>query len=152
MLKGLAILFVLTPALALAQGGRGGGGGMDMPVGNFGPVNKLDRISDMLKLTKDQKKSMKQTFDDAQKEAAPLNDQLTKARLALGEAVASGKSKEETDKAVQAEAQLETQMMALELKAFAKVVGGLEPDQQQRAPGLFAMMRGMFSSKNWNSD
>ena len=58
--------------------------------GQLGPVNKLDRINDMLKLSKDQRKELKQTFDEAQKEAAPLHEQILKARMALGEALACG--------------------------------------------------------------
>ena len=123
-----------------------------VPTGSFGPVNKLDRISDLLKLSKDQKKDLKQIFDEAQKEAAPVHEELMKARLEVGDAVASGKPQDEVSKTVSAEAALETQMTIIELKAFAKFAAALEPDQQQRASGLFQMMRGMFSSKNWNSD
>ena len=131
-------------------GGRGGGGGM-VPAGSFGPINKLDRITDMLKLSKDQKKDLKQIFDEAQKEAVPVHEQITKARVAVGEAVVAGKQ-EDVAKAVDDEAKLEAQMTVLELKAFSKFAMTLEPEQQQRASGLFQMMRGMFSSKNWNSD
>ena len=143
--------------MVFAQGGRGGGGGgrgggMDIPTGSFGPVNKLDRINDMLKLSKDQRKELKQTFDEAQKEAAPLHEQILKARMALGEAVAAGKGQDEVTKAVNEEAALETQMTMIELRAFSKFASSLEPDQQQRAGMLFQMMRGMFSGKNWNSD
>ena len=94
---------------------------------------------------------MKQTFDEAQKEATPLHDQMVKARLAVGEAVVGGKA-EEITKTSEAEGALETQMMMIELKAFAKVTTALDPEQQQRAAGLFVMMRGLFNNKNWNSD
>jgi uncharacterized membrane protein len=106
----------------------------------------------MLKLTKDQKKDLKQIFDEAQKEAAPIHEQMNKARLAVGEAVTTGKAPEELQKAAESEGALETQMTLLEMKAFAKFALELEPDQQQRAPQLFQMMRGLFSNKNWNSD
>jgi hypothetical protein len=43
-------------------------------------------------------------------------------------------------------------MAEIELKAFAKVFQGLDQDQQARSAILFAMMKGMFSGKNWNSD
>jgi hypothetical protein len=149
---------MFASALALAQrgggggGGRGGGGGGDMiPQGSFGPVNKLDRITDMFKLDKDQKKELKQTFDDAQKEAAPLHEQLTKARVAVGEAVVAGKP-EEIAKTTEAAGALETQMTMIELKAFVKVTSNFDADQKQKAGGLFGMMHGMFSGKNWNSD
>ena len=122
-----------------------------IPSGSFGPVNKLDRITDMLKLTKDQRKDLKQIFDDAQKEATPVHDQMSKARGVIGEAVVAAKP-EEVTKAVDAEAALESQMTMIELKAFVQFAGMLDTDQQQRAPALFMMMRGMFSNKNWNAD
>jgi hypothetical protein len=145
---------LLVSAIAFAQrGARGGGGGnTDMPNIGFGGASKLDRIGEMLALNKDQKKDLKQTFDDAQKQAAPLHDQMNKARAAIAEAVASGKGQEEIGKAVNAEAALEAQMTSIELKAFAKVAQGLDEDQQKKAAGLYMMMRGMFSGKNWNSE
>jgi Spy/CpxP family protein refolding chaperone len=158
MLRRIFFIGLLGSALALAQGGRGGGGGSRgggtdvAPQGSFGPVNKTDRITEILKLTKDQKKQLKQIFDEAQKAATPLSAEIAKARGAIGEAIASGKSQDEISKAVGDEAALESGMAALELKAFAKFALGLEPDQQQRAGYLFQMMRGMFSGKNWNSE
>jgi len=118
----------------------------------FATVSKLDRIEAMLKLDKDQKKMLKQTFDDAQKEATPVHEQINKARLAIGEAVSAGKSQEEVAKAVSAEAALQVQMATIELNAFAKVVQGLDEEQQKKASPVFAMMRGLFSNKNWNAD
>jgi Spy/CpxP family protein refolding chaperone len=157
MLRRILVVGLLGSALMFAQrggggggGGRGGGGGM-IPQGSFGPVNKLDRIADMFKLTKDQKKELKQTFDEAQKEAAPLHEQLSKARLAVGEAVVAGKP-EEITKNTEAAGGLETQMTMIELKAFVKATTDLDPEQKQKAGGLFLMMHGLFSGKNWNSD
>jgi hypothetical protein len=110
-------------------------------------------VSDALKLTKDQKKDIKATMDDAQKDAAPVHDLILKGRLAIAEAVAAGKPQEEIDKAVRAEAELDTQMASIELHAFAKAVSFLEVDQKQRGvPMLFAMVRGAFNGKNWNTD
>jgi len=87
-----------------------------------GSTTRLDRLTDTLKLNKDQKKDIKATLDDAQKEATPLHEQMNKSRLAIAEAVAAGKPKEEIEKAVMAEAEMETQMTALELNAFAKAL------------------------------
>jgi len=147
---------LLAATLIFAQGrksGGGGGRGGDMsPQGNFGPTSRLDRIADNLKLSKDQKKDLKAAFDEAQKEAAPVNEQMLKARLAIGEAVAAGKSTDEVAKACDAEGQLESQMAVIEIRAFAKAVEGFDNDQKQRAGMLFQMMRGLFANKNWNSE
>jgi hypothetical protein len=157
MRRRILISGLFGAGLLLAQGGRGGGGGGRggggnmVPAGSFGPVNKLDRISDLLKLTKDQKKDLKQIFDDAQKEATPVHEQIKEARAAVGDAVIAGKQGD-IAKAVDSEAALETQMAMIELKAFTKFALGLETDQQQRAGQVFVMMRGMFNGKNWNSD
>jgi uncharacterized membrane protein len=155
MLQRILIVGLLGSTLLLAQkggggGGRGGGGNM-VPAGSFGPVNKLDRITEILKLSKDQRKDLKQIFDDAQKEATPVHEQIKEARAAVGDAVIAGKQ-EEIAKAVSGEAALETQMTMIELKAFTKFAGGLETEQQQRASQLYVMMRGMFNGKNWNSE
>jgi hypothetical protein len=92
-------------------------------------------------------------MDEAQKEAVPIHEQMNKSRLAIAEAIAAGKSKEEVDKAIQGEAELDTQMTSLELHTFAKVVSYLEVDQKkQGVPMVFAMVRGAFLGKNWNSD
>ena len=88
-----------------------GGGGGGMPSGGFGPATRLDRMSEALKLSKDQKKDVKAAMDDAQKEATPIHEQMTKSQLAIAEAIAAGKSKEEVDKAIHSEADLETQMV-----------------------------------------
>ena len=110
-------------------------------------------MSDALKLTKEQKKDVKEVMDEAQKEASPIHEQITKSHLAIGEAIAAGKAQEEIDKAVRSEAELETQLASIELHAFAKVVASLEVDQKQRGvPMVFAMVRGAFNGKNWNSD
>jgi Spy/CpxP family protein refolding chaperone len=156
MIGRILLVGVLASAAAFAQRGGGGGGrnggGMNMPNVGFGPTNKFDRISEMLKLDKDQKKALKETFDGAQKEAAPVHEQIQKARLAVGEAVAEGKGQDEINKAASAEGLLESQMTAIEMRAFAKFVAVLEPEQQQRAQGVYAMMAGIFSGKNWNSN
>jgi len=159
MLAKVLALGMIVCALVVAQrggggGGKGGGGG-NMGAASFGgSTTRLDRLTDTLKLNKDQKKDIKATLDDAQKEATPLHEQMNKSRLAIAEAVAAGKPKEEIEKAVMAEAEMETQMTALELNAFAKALKFLE-DDQKKAGGtmiLFTMVKGAFLGKNWNSD
>src|SRR5262249_18503997 len=106
MARRLLVVGLMITAAAFAQrGGRGGGGGGgNAPNIGFGAKSKFDSISEMLALNKDQKKDFKQTFDDAQKEAAPVHDQMSKARAAIAEAVAAGKSQDEIGRAVNAEA------------------------------------------------
>jgi hypothetical protein len=142
-------LFVST--LVFAQ--RGGGGGRSrnddsMQGMRFNSVTPLDRVSEMLKLTKDQKKDFKAAMDEGQKEATPVQEQIVKSRQSIADAVAGGKNTEEL---VKAEGVLEAQMTEIELRTFAKVTESLEADQKQHAGGLFAMMHGIFSRKNWNS-
>ena len=156
MLSRILLAGLLASTLVFAQrgggGGRGGGGDI-APRMAFGGGTRLDRLTEALKLSKDQKKDVKAAMDEAQKEATPIQDQMNKSRLAIAEAIVAGKSKEEVDKAVLGEAELETQMTSLELHAFAKVVSSLEVDQKQRGiPIVFAMVKGAFLGKNWNSE
>ena len=131
-------------------GGKGGGKGPDIPMGSF-TQSKIDRWATALNLNKDQKKDLKQVFDDAQKEAMPLHDQLAKARAAVGEAVTGGKSPDDVAKACAAVAQLDAQMTDVELKAMVKAVGILPDESKQRgAQMLFQSTRGLFAGKNWN--
>ena len=155
MLSRILLAGLLASTLVFAQrgGGRGSGGGMGMGGGGFGPSTRLERLSEALKLSKEQKKDVKAAMDDAQKEATPIHEQMTKSHLAIAEAIAAGKGKEEVDKAIHTEADLETQMVSIELHTFAKVVAFLEGDQRQRGvPIVFAMVHGAFNGKNWNSD
>ena len=122
------------------------GGGFAMSA-----ASKFDTISEMLKLNKDQKKAFRTTFDDSQKEAAPIREQIAKARLAVGEAVQAGKNEEEIKKLTVSLGALEAQMAEIELKAFSQVYKGLEKEQLPGTRGLFPMMKGMFSGKNWNA-
>jgi len=155
MLRRILIGVMLLSAVGFAQrgGGRGGGGGGDfggmMPGGGSTP--RIDRMTMMLTLTKDQKKDIKSLMDEHQKEAAPVRDQITKSRLAIGEVLQAGKTGPELDNAIKANAALEAQMAAIEAKAFAKLYMSLEKEQQSKTTPVFAMMKGIFSGKNWNN-
>ena len=153
----LLLTGILAVTLAPAQRGGGGrgGGSRDSGMGGGGfpmsVASKFDTIATMLKLDKDQKKALKTTFDDSQKEAAPIRDQMAKARLVIGEAVQAGKSEEEIKTLTSSLGTLEAQMAEIELKAFAQVYKSLEKEQIAGTRGLFPMMKGMFSGKNWNA-
>ncbi|MCU1238133.1 MAG: hypothetical protein JWP63_6100 [Candidatus Solibacter sp.] len=152
MLRQLLLAGLLASTLAFAQRGGGGGGGRGgggtMPNVGFGTAAPLDRVSDSLKLTKDQKKEFKAAMDDAQKEATPIHEQILKSRLAIAEAVAAGKNQEEL---IKAEGVLEAQMTEIELRTFAKITSTLDEEQKPRARMLFMMMPGIFARKNWNA-
>src|SRR5436190_1418379 len=122
MMAKLLVAAMLVAALASAQGGRGGGkkgGGGGGGASDFGPrvTNRVDTISEMLKLSKDQKKELKTTMDEAQKEAAPIRDQMAKSRLEIGDAVAASKSQEEIHKLTTALGELQAPRTENELKA-----------------------------------
>jgi len=105
----------------------------------------------MLALNKDQKKDLKTTMDEAQKEATPVHEQIVKSRDAIAQAVAAGKSQDDVNQLVTGEAALETQIAVIELKAFAKVYKTLDAEQQPKATGFLYMIKGVFNGKNWNS-
>jgi uncharacterized membrane protein len=152
MLRKIFFVGLLASTLVFAQRGGGGGGsrggGANVPNIGFSGATPFDRVSDALKMTKDQKKDFKAAMDDGQKEATPVHEQILKSRQAIADAVAAGKSQ---DDLVKAEGVLEAQMAEIEMRAFVKVTESLEEDQKPRAGMLFAMMRGIFSKKNWNT-
>ena len=151
----LVLLGILIVSVAPAQRGGGGGGGRggrdsDSSLLVTGPVRKnhLEQITDDLTLSKDQKKDVKSLMDEAQKEAAPLREQLAKSRALVAAAVEAGKQ-DELDKAIKSHSELEAQMTAVEMKAFAGIYKVLEPDQRQKSRVVFVLMPGIFSHKNW---
>src|ERR1035438_6194390 len=149
MLSRILLAGLVASTLAFAQRGGGGRGGSNMS-GGVGET-RMDRLTSALKLSKDQRKEIKAAMDDAQKQATPIYQQLPKSHLAIAQAIADGKSQEEIDKAVHHQAELETQIASIELRAFAKTVVLLEPDQKQVGiPLIFALVRGVFNGKNWN--
>ena len=105
-------------------------------------------MSDELKLSKEQKKDLKALMDEAQKEAAPLKDQLAKSRAQLSAAIQAGKP-DEIDQAIQSHSVLEAQMTAVEMKAFAGIYKLLDGDQKSKSRAVFVMMPGIFRAKNW---
>lgn len=160
MLSKLILAGLLAAAMASAQrGGGGGGGGGEGGMGSdpsrsdafqMSRVSKFDQISDALKLNKDQKKTLKTTMDEGQKEATPLREQMARSRRAIAEAIAAGGGAEDVKKAIASYAELEAQMTQIELQAFAKIYQSLEKEQQGKAAPVYMMMAGIFKTKNWN--
>jgi hypothetical protein len=156
MLKNLLVIGLLCASLGLAQrGNRGGGDTSGAPVAMGGATSKLDNIAITLNLNKDQKKAVKGILDDGAKEAAPLRDQISKSRVAVGEAVGAKKSDDEIKQAVKASADLSVQLTHLELQAFAKIIATLDDSQKANRQGMgrvLVLMTNIFATKNWNED
>jgi len=141
-------LAVSTLAFAQGKGSKGGGGG-NTPMMQPGAVSRMDQFTQILKLDKDEKKTVKSIMDDAQKDATPVKDQMEKGRLAIAQAVVGGKQ-EEIDAAAKSYAASATQMAGIEMNAFAKIYKAIDREQQQKVPQIYAMMPGIFKGKNWN--
>lgn len=156
MFRKLFILGLVLASAGFAQRGRGGGGGEDTPsLPPSGPANKIDVIATTLNLNKEQKKTAKTTLDDAAKEATPLRDQMSKARIAIADAMQAKKSDDEISQAVNAYAALATQMTSLEITTFLKIHDVLDATQKANNNGVnrvFGMMKGLFATKNWNEE
>ena len=147
----LLLAGILAATLASAQRGGGGRGASTGPLSPMGgQADKLAMLTDTLKLNKDQKKLVKTILDEGQKEAAPLRDEATKSRQAIGEAISAGKSQAEIDQLVKSQAAIDSRMAEIEMRAFVKIYQGLDKDQQPGAQVLFQMMSGIFKNKNWN--
>ena len=144
----LFIIGIAVSSLAFAQrgGGKGSGAG---PMTQQSSVDRMGQFEQILKLDKDEKKQVRSIMDDAQKDAAPIRDQMAKGRLGVAQAVAGGKQ-DEIDGAVKSYSAVEMQMAIIEMNAFAKIYKLLDKDQQQKAPQIYAMMPGIFKGKNWN--
>jgi hypothetical protein len=157
MLKNLLIAGLVCASLALAQGKKGGGGGGDMAPAMSGPavVTKFDNIANTLNLNKDQKKTVKTILDEGAKEAAPLRDQISKSRIAVGEAIDAKKSEDELKQVARASSDLSAQLTQLELKTFAKIFGALDDTQKKDTRAVsrvFFVMNDIFHAKNWNEE
>lgn len=155
MLNKLLVIGLLCASAGLAQrSGRGGGDAGGMP--QMGATqNKLDAIATAFNLTKDQKKTVKTILDDGAKEAAPLRDQITKSRIAVGEAVEAKKSDDEVRQAAKTSAELSAQLSQIELQTFAKIFAALDESQKTNRPALdhvLSLMNGIYRNKNWNEE
>lgn len=159
MVKKLLVIGLLGASLALAQRGGGGGGGgqgggAPMGMGMAAP-SKLDTIATTLDLNKDQKKALKTILDEGAKEATPLRDQISKSRIAVGDAVQAKKSDDEIKQAAKASSDLSTQMTQLELRTFAKIIATLDDTQKANRAGMgrvLVLMTNIYATKNWNED
>ena len=160
MFRKILFISLIVAGAAFAQG-KGGGSRTGGSEGNNGammpnaPPSKFDIICTSLNLTKDQKKAVKTSIDEAAKEAVPLRDQMSKARIAIADAVQNKKTDEEIAGAINAYGALATQMATLEVNTFGKIYAGLDDTQKSNRNGIntvFALMKNIFANKNWNED
>ncbi|MGP8243924.1 MAG: hypothetical protein ACLQVN_05335 [Bryobacteraceae bacterium] len=150
MVARLFAMGLVAAALASAQRSGRSQGGNDMPMAMSEP-SRMDRISAMLDLNKDQKKQIRGILDGAQKEAAPVRDELARSATGVGDLAAEGKTGDELKPALDAYAQAEARMAAIEMQAFAKIYQALDKDQQPKSRPVFLMMTGIFNGKNWDT-
>jgi periplasmic protein CpxP/Spy len=104
----------------------------------------VDRMATKLNLTDDQKQQAKSIMGSARESAKPVRDQLRQDRLALKNAVKTGKSDSEIDQISANLGRDTAQMTALRTKAFAKVYALLTPAQRTQADQMHDHARGMF--------
>lgn len=160
---GFRCLVALTAAAGMASlapaqrggGGRGPQGAEDD--GGYAALaarayqqSRLDRFTEVLRLNKEQKNGAKEIFDAAQKDAAPVRDQVLKSRTDLASAYLDKKPQAEIDQLTTAYASQVAQMAGIEMRAFAKLYDSLNPDQQKKIGQAFPLVSGMFSGRDWN--
>ena len=157
----LLTLFAVTGLTSLALGQRGGGrGGPQGPGeddGGYAALSarayqqtRLDRFTELLRLNKEQKNGAKEIFDAAQKEAAPVREQIFKSRANLATAYLAKQPQPEIDQLTASYASSVAQMTGIELRAFSKLCESLSADQQKKVGSVFPLMSGMFSGRDWN--
>ena len=155
MVNKLLAAGLLCASLALAQrGGRGGGDTSPSPQ-MMSMQTKFDTISTTLGLSKDQKKAVKTFLDEGAKEAAPVRDQISKSRIAVGEAVLAKKSDDDIKQAAASSSGLSAQLSQIELQTFAKIFASLDDTQKANRQGLsrvLGLMIGIYRNKNWNEE
>jgi hypothetical protein len=152
MLIRLLLTMILATAPAFAQRGGGSRSGPESSISGV-PLGttRLDSITEVLHLNKDQKKFVKTTLDDAQKVATPVCEQIVKSHEAIGKAVQAGRGQDEIKGLIGVNSALAAQLARIELEAFAKIFVKLDETQQNNARLLFQMMKGLFNEKNWNA-
>ena len=163
MLRKLLMAGLLCASLAMAQGGssgggrgRGGGAGeMDPRAGGPPSSNRFENIANFLSLNKDQRKTVRTILDEDAKEAAPIREQMSKSRIAVGEAIVANKSEAELKQVAKTASDLDVQISQIEIKAFVHTYAALDPIQKKDMRGLgqaLALMNGMYHIKNWTEE
>jgi hypothetical protein len=157
MILRLFLAAVLAAGLASAQGKNGGskGGSRNSDMGaEMRPqqrASRFDTIADKLKLSKEQKEQTATIFDAAQEAAGPLNEKIANGRKQIAGALMQGQATGENyDKLMAAYTDVLAQMADIEATAYGKLYAILKPNQQVKAPQVFAeSMSGLFAGRDW---
>ena len=144
-----AAVAALAPGAAAQRGGSRNNDGDTSVYTQQESKNRLDRVADYLKLSREQKKDFKDIMDAGQKEAAPLREQLIQSREELAAAITGAKGADAIAQATKSYADLEARMAAIEMNAFARIFKLLDAGQQEKVRPVFTMMTGIFKNKNW---
>jgi len=112
-----------------------------------------DIMIDTFKLSREQERAAKTIMDDASKTATPAREAILKARAGILAAIQAGKPQEDIDAASKAYAVQSAAMAEIEMRALAKIMQTLTPEQranQAAVRSTFQLMRGAFINRNWN--
>jgi hypothetical protein len=135
-MKRLAMVFVictLFSTAALAQGRRGGarsGGHSPHGAAQMDEQTTIIVLSALLDLSEPQQKQLREIFNSAVKNAAPILAEMDGAEDALFEAVKAGKNDDQIKVLADREGSLTAQMLALQAQTFAKLFALLDKDQK----------------------
>jgi hypothetical protein len=114
-------------------------------------ASRYDSLAAKLELDKDQKKVVRQLFEQYSKEAEPIRQEMAKANHELYLAMKEGKSDADLSQMVEKQSALYAKMTALETRAFAAMYKQLDNSQQKRAEEVMPRMAGFFQTKKWSS-
>jgi len=148
LLQGLVSVLIVASTWAQPPQGRGGRRGDQGGPGDPQQMleARVERISEMLSLSGDQKTKATSIFADAAKASQPLRQQMRDARTSLQAAVRANDAAQ-IDKLASTIGTLTAQSTAIESKAEAQFISTLTPDQVSRIPegfGGFGLMGGGF--------
>lgn len=151
-----AALVALLAGWASAQrgggGGRGGGmtGGGDETQGRGAQpqrqIDKLEALTKEFKLNDEQQTQLQAIFDGIQKQTTAFLEKARDERQNILNLTLNGKSVNDAVTQLGAD---NAQAMSLSVDAFNQALAKLDAKQKSKAPKLFEMIYGMFSTGNW---
>ena len=116
-------------------------------------LGRHEIMIEAFKLNRDQERGVKTIMDDAGKTATPVREAILKARAGILGAIEAGRPQADIDAASKAYAVQSAAMAEIEMRALAKIMLALTPEQranQAAVRSTFQLMRGAFLNRNWN--